>query len=125
MTDKSINLLVVDDDPIICQLIADTFSTPEFHVLKARDGVEALRQIADSPDAIDVLLLDVVMPKMDGAELTRVILSWHPAIKIIFMSGYPDEVIALYGIPAHQMRYIKKPFTLNILVQTVREVLNR
>jgi two-component system cell cycle sensor histidine kinase/response regulator CckA len=125
MTDKLINILVVDDDPVICQLIADTFSTPEFRVLKARDGVEALRQIADSPDAIDVLLLDVVMPKMDGAELTRVILSWHPAIKIIFMSGYPDEVIALYGIPARQMRYIKKPFTLNILVQTVREVLNR
>jgi two-component system cell cycle sensor histidine kinase/response regulator CckA len=125
MTGKTINILAVDDDPVLCQLIVDVFKAPEFHVLKAGDGVEALRLIADSPDAIDVLLLDVVMPRMSGTELTRVLLTWHPEIKIIFMSGYDDDVLDRHGIPASRLRCLKKPFNPDDLERAVRDELKR
>jgi two-component system cell cycle sensor histidine kinase/response regulator CckA len=84
-----------------------------------------LRLIADSRDAIDVLLLDVVMPRMNGTELTRVLLTWHPEIKIIFMSGYEDDVIDRHGIPASKLRCLKKPFTPDDLERAVRYELKR
>jgi len=71
--------------------------------------------------AIDVLLVDALMPRLNGAELARVVLACHPEIKIIFMSGNPDEVIDRLGITASKMLCIKKPFTPDILIQAVRE----
>jgi DNA-binding response OmpR family regulator len=125
MTIKTKNILVVDDEPAILQLVAETFAAPEFHIYTAKDGVEALRLIDDSSTAIDILLVDVVMPRLNGPELVRVILSYHPEIKIIFMSGYSDNVLDQYGIVASRIRYIKKPFTPDILVQAVREELSK
>ncbi len=125
MIEKTKCILVVDDDPAICQLVADIFRTSEFQVLEARDGVEALKRIDASGAPIDVLLVDVVMPILNGAELARVILSCHPTIKIIFMSGHPDEVLDRHGIPASRLRYLKKPFTPDALKQAVRDELKR
>jgi DNA-binding response OmpR family regulator len=125
MIEKTKCILVVDDDAAICRLVADVFETSEFHVLEARDGVEALKRIDSSCAAIDVLLVDVVMPRLNGAELARVTLSSHPTIKIIFMSGYPDEVLDRYGIPSSRLRYLRKPFTLRELEQAVRDELKK
>jgi two-component system, cell cycle sensor histidine kinase and response regulator CckA len=66
-----------------------------------------------------------MMPRLNGAELARVVLACHPTIKIIFMSGYPDDIIDRWGIPASKIRYIKKPFTPDSLIRTVREELNK
>ncbi len=125
MTEKTKSLLVVDDDPAILQLIETAFGETEFQVLVARDGVEALKRIDASCAAIDVILVDVVMPRLNGSELARVVLSCHPAIKMIFMSGYPDDVLGQHGIPASRMRCIRKPFSPDMLLQTVRAELNR
>jgi two-component system cell cycle sensor histidine kinase/response regulator CckA len=125
MTNKTKNILVVDDDPDIRQLVAEAFRTPEFHIYTAKDGVEALRMIDDPSTTVDLLLVDVVMPRLNGPELVRVILSHHPEIRIIFMSGFPNEVLDKYGVPASKLRYLKKPFTLVVLEQTVREELSR
>jgi DNA-binding response OmpR family regulator len=125
MIEKTKCILVTDDDPAICQLIAAVFRASEFQVLEARDGVEALKRIDVFGAAIDVLLVDVVMPRLNGAELARIILSCHPTIKIIFISGHPDDVVDHHGIPASKLRYLKKPFTPDILEQTVRDELKR
>lgn len=125
MIEKTKAILVVDDDPAICQLVADIFKTSEFHVLEARDGVEALKRIDASCASIDVLLVDVVMPILNGAELARVILYYYPTIKMIFMSGHPDDVLERYGIPASKLRYLKKPFTPDDLKQAVRDEVKR
>ncbi len=125
MIEKTKSILVVDDDPTICQLVADIFRTSEFQVLEARDGVEALKRIDASCPAIDVLLVDVVMPRLNGAEVARVILYYYPTIKIIFMSGHPDDVVVRHGIPASKLRYLKKPFTPDVLEQAVRDELKR
>lgn len=125
MIKKTKSLLVVDDDPDILQIIDLVFDSSEFRVLQARNGVEVLKQIEAFRAPIDVLLIDVVMPRLNGAELARVILYYYPTIKIIFMSGYPDEVLDRHRIPASKIRLIKKPFTPDILIQTVREELKR
>lgn len=125
MIEKTKCILVVDDDPAICQLVADVFRTSEFHVLEARDGVEAFKRIEASCASIDVLLVDVVMPRLNGAELARVTLYYYPTIKMIFMSGQPDDVVDRYGIPASTLRYLKKPFTPDVLEQAVRDELKR
>ena len=125
MIEKIKCILVADDDPVIRRLVADVFKTSEFHVLEAKDGVEALARIDASCANIDVLLVDVVMPRLNGAELARVILSCHPEIKIIFTSGQPDDVIDRHGIAASRLRYLKKPFTPDVLERTVRDELEK
>jgi DNA-binding response OmpR family regulator len=124
MTEKRRYLLVADDDPFICGLVSDVFKTSEFQVLEARDGVEALMQINVFCQSIAVLLVDVIMPRLNGSELACVILSCHPAIKIIFMSGQSDDIVERFGIPASRMRFLKKPFTSEALMRTVREELH-
>jgi DNA-binding response OmpR family regulator len=125
MIKKTKSLLVVDDDPDILQIIDLVFDSSEFRVLQARNGDEVLKQIDAFRAPIDVLLIDVVMPGLNGIGLARVILYYYPTIKIIFMSGYPDEVLDRHGIPASKIRLIKKPFAPDILIQTVREELKR
>ena len=112
-------ILVVDDDPSIRDYVGNALRTTDFRVLHAGDGVEALKLIDSSPESIDVLLLDVSMPRLNGNELARVIRSWHPNIKIIFMSGYPEDRISRQGIPSGDFRYLKKPFTPECLLQMV------
>jgi two-component system cell cycle sensor histidine kinase/response regulator CckA len=123
MVEKTKSLLVVDDDPYILRVIDLVFASSEFQILQAKDGVAALKRIDASGAAIDVLLVDVMMPRLNGAELARVVLGCHPTIKIIFMSGYPDDIIDRWGIFSSKIRYIKKPFTPDSLIRTVREEL--
>ena len=118
---KKLNILVVDDDPAVRKYISDALGTTYFSVMNARDGVDALRLIDSSPESIDVLLVDIVMPRLNGNELARVIQSWHPNIKIIFMSGYPVDFDVHQGVSTGDVRYLRKPFTLDCLLRAVKE----
>lgn len=119
--ERLMKILVVDDDPSIREYVGHALGATDFRVLHARDGVEALKLIDSSPESIDVLLLDVVMPRLNGNELARVIQSWHPKIKIIFMSGYPDDFIVHQGMPSGDIGYLRKPFTPECLLRAVKE----
>ncbi len=119
MQGKSRTLLVVDDDPVICRLVVDSFSSTDFHVLTAHNGLEALKLLDASRGSIHVILIDIVMPILNGTELARCVLSSYPEVKVIFMSGQPEDVVSRYGIPQSRMRYIKKPFTPPMLVDAV------
>jgi two-component system cell cycle sensor histidine kinase/response regulator CckA len=123
MIEKTKGLLVVDDDPAILQVVEAVFAETEFQVFHARDGVEALVRLDASCASIDVLLVDAVMPKLNGAELARVVLACHQTIKIIFMSGHPAVALDRLGIPGSKISYIKKPFTPELLIRTVRDEL--
>ena len=118
---ERLKILVVDDDSTIREYVGHALGTSDFSVLLACDGVEALKLIDSSTEMIDVLLLDVVMPRLNGNELAHVIQSWYPKIKIIFMSGYSYDYITNQGIPAGDARYLRKPFTTECLLQAVTE----
>ncbi len=114
------NLLVVDDNPAVCWLVADIFRESEFHVFEARNGAEALLLLGTPGKKIDLILADVIMPTLSGPELARVVLSHHPKTKIVFMSGQPEAVIVDAGIPQSRMSFLKKPFTAAVLEQAIR-----
>jgi len=121
MTKK--HLLIVDDDPEICSLIAAALEHEGFAVLTASSGADAVKLIDTSGDSIDVLVTDLVMPMLNGAELAKIALFGHPNMRVIYMSGYPDDVVDRYGVAKSGARYIKKPFSPSVLEQVVREEL--
>lgn len=123
MAEKIKSIIIVDDDPNILQPMHDAFSRAGFDVLSARDGVEALRLLDASGASVDVLVTDLSMPRLNGEELARVIRFHHPDIKIVFISGQPDDVIARYGIKSRSL-CVKKPFTPGNLVTMVSDELN-
>lgn len=102
-------LLVEDEDPLR-ELIRDVLTSMGCRVLEAHNGEEALC-MAKRPDCdIDVLLTDVIMPKMNGFELTRLIAELRPSLKVLYMSGYSDELIAKHDQTGKQPNFIQKPF---------------
>ncbi len=122
MIEKKKKILVVDDDAAVRRLVVDVFRDSEYQVLEAKDGMEAVVMLnASTNKTMDVLLTDVIMPRMNGAELARLVLSRHPATRVIFMSGHPDEVVKCFGLPQENLRYINKPFIPKTLEQAVQE----
>jgi FixJ family two-component response regulator len=92
-------------------------------VLGARSGDHALSAAGDFDGTIDLLLTDVVMPRMGGRELSEILQSSHPNMKQIFMSGYTDDAVVRYGIRDAGVMFLQKPFTMTALAKRVREAL--
>jgi two-component system, cell cycle sensor histidine kinase and response regulator CckA len=93
-------------------------------VLSCSSGVEALQLIERLSRSIDLVLTDVVMPKLSGRELSERISAIQPSVKVLFMSGYTNDSIVNHGILDGDTWFIQKPFTLESLVRRVREVLD-
>ena len=112
-------LVVEDSDPIrhvVCAMLSQTGYT----CLEASDGSEALHKLRGG-DPIQLVLTDVVMPKMDGAELATHIAREYPWLPILFMSGYTDNPL-VQAIERSPM-FLAKPFTVSTLTTTVRRAL--
>ena len=94
-----------------------------FTVIEAADGAEALVAAAAHPGRIDLLLTDVVMPGIGGAELARRLRLSRPDLRILFMTGYSVEAVATHGVLAPESSLLQKPFTVGELIRRVREAL--
>jgi two-component system cell cycle sensor histidine kinase/response regulator CckA len=92
-------------------------------VLEARDGKEALDTSARHQGPIQLLVTDVVMPGMNGRELARRLNSLRPEMKVMYISGYTDNAIVHHGMLEEGVFFLQKPFTANLLLINVREVL--
>jgi DNA-binding response OmpR family regulator len=116
-------VLVAEDEagvrgPVRRMLLAHGFS-----VIEAADGEQALAAAASHQGPIDLLLTDVVMPGMGGAELARRLRQERPGLRILFMTGYSTEAVATHGVIAPGTTLLQKPFTVDELVGRVREAL--
>jgi PAS domain S-box-containing protein len=115
-------LLVEDDDRV--RLVARTVLRQQgYDVLEARTPGDALLVAEQHPSPIDLLLTDVVMPRMNGQELADRVVEARPTLRILFMSGYADDAILRRGIDAG-IAFIQKPITPGVLTRTVRRVLD-
>ena len=115
-------VLVVDDEPDVRGYLASILKDAGFNVLTAGDGEEALAIARrEKPDFIS---LDLVMPKMNGKELAICLELTSPETKVLFMSGYQDEIIGRHGVPDGGEFFIQKPVTPSELAMKVREILN-
>lgn len=96
-----------------------------YNVLAATSGVHAIDLFSDSNTEIDLLLTDVVMPKMNGKELYSILAERFSGLKVIYMSGYTDNVIVHHGVLDEGIDFIQKPFAANDLLISIRESLDR
>jgi CheY-like chemotaxis protein len=116
-------VLVVEDEARVRKLIVDALSTQGYRVIEATRGEEALR-LAKASGAIDLALLDVVMPEMSGPNLAKRIQPDFPGMRVLYISGYTDEAVIHHGIDESRVGFLQKPFLPDALLRKVREVLD-
>ncbi len=117
-------VLLAEDDELVRLLVREILRVNGYTVLEARDGREALALAEGHRGTIDLLLTDVVMPKMGGRELAERIHALRPDTRILYMSGYTDDAIVRHGVLEEEIPFLQKPFTAVRLSRKVREVLN-
>lgn len=117
-------ILVVDDERNVRALARDILEVAGYRVLEAPDGDEALRLAAGDRGPIHLLLTDVLMPGMNGRELAERLRARRQGMKVVFMSGYPADVIGEYGVLATEIPFIAKPFSLTGLTDMVSRILD-
>ena len=118
-------ILFVEDLEPLRTVIADSLAQLGYHVLPAASGDEALALSAGYGGEIHLLLTDVIMPQMKGPELVRKILEARPQLKVIYLSGFADGVLAPHGVLEEGIVLVHKPFTIKILSARIREVLEQ
>jgi two-component system cell cycle sensor histidine kinase/response regulator CckA len=117
-------VLLVEDEPAVRTLAETVLQKLGYKVLAADSSETALGIWRERRDSIDVLLTDVIMPRMSGGDLAHKLREMNPRLKILFMSGYTDDRIASYGILAGETQLIQKPFTAEALGRKLRSVLD-
>jgi CheY-like chemotaxis protein len=115
-------ILVVEDEQNIRDILAGILPACGYRIILAQDGEEALEQWEKNKDQIDLLLADVVLPGISGIQLSQRLLASNPGLKVIYMSGFPDDVIKSHGFVDKDMSLIQKPFTAMTLTQKIRDV---
>jgi len=116
-------VLLVEDEDMVRNLATELLQESGYCVLTANGGEEAI-QLFKQHKKIDLLITDVVMPKMSGKDVAYYLRKVHPETKVLFMSGYTDEAIVHHGIVDSNIAFIQKPFSETALAQKVREVLD-
>jgi PAS domain S-box-containing protein len=118
-------VLLVEDQAEVRAVALACLARHGYRVLEASRGDDALRVAADYEGPIHLLLTDVVMPAMSGADLSRELLRIRPDVRVLYASGYTESVIVGHGVLEPDVDLIQKPFTPERLLQTIREVLDR
>jgi DNA-binding response OmpR family regulator len=118
-------ILLVEDEPAILEMIRRMLARQGYVVLAAATPAVAVQLAREHAGTIHLLVTDVVMPEMNGRELARTILTLHPDVARLFMSGYTADVIAHHGVLNEGVHFIQKPFTMKALAAKVRSVLDR
>ena len=117
-------ILVVEDEPALRELTCVLLEDAGYKVLESSGVEDALETAKDVQRRIDLLLTDIVMPRMDGRELANQMVALRPDLKVLYMSGYPDDIIVHRGVLAQGTVLVQKPFTKTTLLRKVRETLD-
>jgi PAS domain S-box-containing protein len=117
-------ILLVEDDEQVRELARSVLARQGYQVITAVGGAEAISLMDGREDAVDLLLTDVVMPEMSGKDLFDHLAVTHPDLRVLYMSGYTDDVIAHRGVIDEGVNFIQKPFTVQALAARVRQVLD-
>lgn len=118
-------ILVVEDEESILKLTRRILERNGYTVLSTASPEEAISITQNYQGKIHLLLSDVVMPRMNGAQLKEELKKVNPKLRTLFMSGYTADVIAQRGVLGEEDEFIQKPFTMGVLAQRVREVLDK
>jgi CheY-like chemotaxis protein len=117
-------VLVVEDNETILTLITTALSRLGYHVLSAGDGPTALERYGRSADDIKILVTDVMMPRMTGRELALKLCTLRPTMKVLYASGYSQDVTSRHGVLEPDVNFIQKPYTPHGLAARIRLLLD-
>ncbi|MBX3059448.1 MAG: response regulator [Anaerolineae bacterium] len=120
------SILLVEDEPAVRQIVTELLEQQGYTVYTAVNGEDALRLLEseEMPGKLDLLLTDIVMPRLTGTALADKVRGRYPELKIIFMSGYADESLTKQGTLEAGTAFVQKPFTLEVLARKIRQVLD-
>jgi PAS domain S-box-containing protein len=118
-------ILFVEDEQSVRELVSEYLSARGYRVLDASDGQQALEIAAAHARKIQLLITDVVMPRLSGRELAARLTTARPDLKVLYISGYTDDSVFRHGVLQGGMDFLQKPFNLKALAAKVREVLER
>jgi len=122
--DGTETILLAEDESLVRRLAVRFLEEAGYRVLVAQDGEEALRLFRQHRDEVSLVLLDAVMPKLNGREVYQRIKAWNPQTKAVFCSGYDPETAQSGFIAEQNLRLVQKPFERANLLRTIREVLD-
>ncbi len=117
-------ILVAEDEPMVRDLAVRILTRAGYSVLTAADGEEAVRVFEANSDQIDLALLDVVMPKLNGRDVLRAVRALRGDVAVVFCSGYDPNTSCDGFVAKEGLRCVPKPFSANVLLQTIRETLD-
>ena len=116
-------ILVAEDEPVIRDLIVQTLEEEGYRVLVGNDGQEALGAAWSYQGPVDLLITDAIMPRLSGAALADRLITRHPRLRVIFMSGYTEGQAIRHQVPDGHADFIQKPFGMADLTVAVRKTL--
>jgi PAS domain S-box-containing protein len=112
-------VLLVEDEPALRASVRRILEQTGYKVVVASNGVDALKAAEERHNTLDLLLTDIVLPRMRGTELAKRLLESHPRMRVLYMSGYSEETVSL-----DSLHFIPKPFKRENLIRKIREVLD-
>jgi two-component system cell cycle sensor histidine kinase/response regulator CckA len=118
-------VLVVDDEDGVRDIVCRALRTAGYRALEAAHGAEALELVVAGPDTVHLVITDVVMPGLDGRELGRRLGVSRPDLPVLYMSAYDVNDIFRRGSPSTSAPFLQKPFTHEILLTQVEQLLKQ
>ncbi|HLK41409.1 MAG TPA: response regulator [Polyangiaceae bacterium] len=117
-------VLLVEDEDVVRKVVCEILRRSGYKVIEAPGAAEALAKIDAGDVTVDLLLTDVVMPRMNGRELAEKVVGVRPATRVLFMSGYTADTVVRNGVLAEGVAFVQKPITPDTLLAKVRDVLD-
>ena len=123
MSDTPPTILAVDDDPRVLNLLGDILTQAGYRVLLADGGWSAIQTYENTPQRVDLLLTDVIMPDLTGPVLAERLRARQPDLRVLFISGFHDADLVQRFVTSRGFSLLAKPFTVDGLLRVVRESL--
>jgi two-component system, cell cycle sensor histidine kinase and response regulator CckA len=119
------SVLLVEDDDAVRTVTAGALRGHGYTVYEAASGEAALRLVGEHPSRVQLVVTDVVMPGMSGREIVERVQALAPKVRVLYVSGYPDDAMVRHGIVDGDVAFLHKPFAPSVLAERVRSVLDR
>jgi DNA-binding response OmpR family regulator len=122
---KGETIIIVEDELQVRKSMKLILQDNGYKTIEAENGEDAVRKFKENKDTVSLILLDVIIPVKNGKETYEEIKGIEPGVKVIFMSGYTDEIISSKGILEEGLNLISKPINPATLMRKIRELLDR
>ena len=117
------SILLVEDENFVRQVTAEILELAGYQVLKARSAVEGIRLFREHKGAVELLIVDVVLPGKNGRDMAAELMQTHPHLKTVFISGYPESAVNKNRDLRRKTVYLPKPFSVALLMQKIQEAI--